>query len=334
MNWEGFIDPSLPLPGEPIKGLFGYRRMSHTDYLAFPAVNASLLKCRTAAEMYASLTAEHRDSEALDIGSLCHMAILEPEANWRDRFALADIPINPKTGEAYGKTTKKALAAVEEATEANPGKIIVSADLLGEYLDVCRDLSYAAQANPDAMELLTDCVTEVTGILWHPRWQCWVKWRPDIMPRNCRKLIDVKTTSRHVADFKKDAWQFGYFSQAVWYVECHELMCKVLNLTVPSFIWIILSKADNSRYPRPAMCRTAEAPMNPELCQGIAHAKTSLGIPEGFSKVDMFLACLREHIADGCPTPQDYQRFRELRRIWPAFEQESGERGGRWLLVD
>lgn len=329
MNWEAFTDREAVLPGEPIPGRFGYRRMSHEAYLAFPALSASLLKCRTAAEMHATLTQETpKDSAALDIGTLTHMALLEPEANWRARFALADIPINPRTQEAYGKDTKKALAAVAEAAAANPGKIVVSADLLTEYLAICRSLAFAYRANPDAVHELADVETEVTGILWHPRWNCWVKWRPDVLPRHCRHLVDVKTSSRHVADFGKDAWQFGYYLQAAWYAECHELACARINIRVGKFTFIVLSKADESRYPRPPMCRVYDVPMDAAISRGISQAKMALGLPEGFSRVDMFLDCLRNHIAAGCPT----EEF-AVRRIWPAYELEAGERG-RWVLAD
>lgn len=327
-NWQGYTDRDLPLPGEPIPGRFGYRRVPADEYHAFPAINAGLLKCRTAAEMHAALTTPKKDTDALTIGTLVHMAALEPEASWQEKFAVADIPINDRTGKPYGEDTKKGQAAWAEARALNPGKIIVTPETFRDYMAVAKELQLALMANPDAMGELENVTTEITGIMWHPRWNCWVKWRPDIMPAHCRYLADVKTTSRHVADFHKDAWQFGYFLQAAFYVHCHEWLLTKLNLTVTKFPFIVLSKADTGHYPRPAMCRVYDVPMDGSLSRGIEQARLSLGIPEGFSRVDVFLDCLRQHIDAGCPTD-----WREVRRIWPAYENESGEKG-RWVLKD
>jgi len=328
MNWQGFTDSSLALPGEPIPGRFGYRRVPADEYHAFPAVNAGMLKCRTAAEMHAHLTAPHKDTDALTTGTLVHLATLEPEASWQEKFAVADIPINEKTGEPFGEKTKKATKAWEAARLAHPGKIIVTPETFHEYMQECRDLQRALAVNADAMGELANVETEITGIVWHPRWNCWVKWRPDIMPKHCRYLADVKTSSRHVADFGKDVWQFGYHIQAVFYAHCHELLLSRMNLHVGKFTFIVLSKSNESRYPRPAMCRVYDLPMDASLNRGVAAARSALGLPEGFSRVDMFLDSLRQYTAAGCPDD-----WREIRRCWPAYEHESGERG-RWVLED
>ena len=55
MNLPDIINPDLTVPGEVTK--WGYRHMSEEEYRAFPAINNSLLKCPTLAEMYALLTA-------------------------------------------------------------------------------------------------------------------------------------------------------------------------------------------------------------------------------------------------------------------------------------
>ncbi|HYF37534.1 MAG TPA: hypothetical protein VD994_19690, partial [Prosthecobacter sp.] len=147
MNWEGFTDNTLTIPGTPIPGKYGYRRMTAQEYHNFPAVNAGLLKCRTAAEMFAQLTTEQKDTEALTIGTLVHMITLEPEVSWADRFALAEIPINPRTNQPYGEDTKKGQAAWEQAREDHPGKIIVTQETLKGFLAECRQLHNALTAN-------------------------------------------------------------------------------------------------------------------------------------------------------------------------------------------
>ena len=320
------------LPGTAIPGTCGYRRCTAEEYFAFPAVNASILKARTAAEMFESLTAPHKDTDALTIGTLVHMACLEPETSWADRFALADIPINPRTEKPYGRDTKKGEEAWKEAVEENPGKIVVTQELLMEYLGTCRQLQQAMACNPDAVQELADVHTEVSGFLFHPRWQCWVKWRADILPKHLRHIGDIKTTSRHVADFSKDCWQFGYWTQAAWYIEMHEVLTARMNLRVGHFTFLSLSKADTSKNPRPAMCRVYDVPTDPSLSKGMEHAKRILGLPEGLSRVDIFLESLRGYVEAGCPDNSP-ENFRLIRSLWPAFENEAGEKW-RWVLAD
>lgn len=327
-NWQGYTDRDLPLPGTPIPGRFGYRRVTAEEYHAFPAISAGLLKSRTAAEMFAGLTQAKKDTDALTIGTLVHMAALEPETSWATKFALADIPINNTTGKPYGVDSQKGKAAWEAAAAMHPGKIVVTQETLKEYLDTCASIQRAIAVNPDAMQELTEVDTEVSGIMWHPRWNCFVKWRPDVLPHHCRHIADIKTSSRHVADFKKDAWQFGYFQQAVWYAHCHEQLLAKMNLECTKFVFIVASKQDDSRYPRPVMCRVYDVPLAGDMNMGVTTAKAVLGIPEGLSKVDVFLDCVRNYIEAGQPTD-----FAGIRRCWPAYELEAGEKG-RWVLAD
>lgn len=340
MNWQGFTDRELPLPGEPIPGRFGYRRVKAEEYHKFPAINASLLKCDTAAEMFKYLTRPSEDTDAKITGTLVHLATLEPETSWSEAFAVADIPINPKTNEPYGPKTKKASAAWEAAKAACPGKIIVTPETFHNYMEECRELQVALACNPDAMSELTDVDTEVSGFLWHPRWNCWLKWRLDIMPKHCRYLVDVKSTSRSPKQFEKDIWQWKYNIQAVFYGHCHEMLMSRLNLSVAKFSFIILSKPDKER---PAMCRMADMPLVGGIYRPTESARTILGLPEGFSRIDLFLDCLRNHIEAGCPslppeddngmTPERIKATKALRKIWPAYENEAGEKG-RWVLSD
>ncbi len=328
MNWTDYTNKDLTLPGTLIPGKFGYRRISAAEYHAFPAISAGLLKCDTPAEMFAKITTPQKDTDALTDGTLVHMAVLEPQTSWASAFALAEIPINPRTGLPYGENTKKGEEAWALAREAHPGKIIVTEESLKEHLKTCRQLQQALHMNADAMSELQDFEGEVSGILWHPRWNCWVKWRPDILPKHMRYLPDVKTTRRHPRQFEKDCWEYGYHLQAVWYAHCHELLLSVLNLAVTKTPFIVLAKDQEGRAPRPPMCRVADLPLDPSLNRGVKFARGALGIPEGLSRVDRFLECARQYVEAG--EPQD---FAGIRRCWPAYEFEQGETG-RWLLAD
>ena len=340
MNWSAFTDPNVTLPGTIIPGTGGYRRVKAAEYHAFPAISSSLLKKETPAEMFKYLTEEDDDTDAKITGTLVHLATLEPETSWAEFFAVADIPINPKTGEPFGQKTKKASAAWESAKLENPGKIIVTPETFHGYMEETKALQVALSCNDDAMSELTDVHTEVSGFLFHPRWQCWLKWRLDVLPKHCRHLVDVKSTSRSPKKFKQDIWQWGYNIQATLYGHCHEMLLSKLNLSVTRFIFLILSKPDKAR---PAMCRVGELPLVPGISPITDTARKILGLPEGLSRIDVFLECLRNYIDAGCPTvpgtdadgmtPERAQATKEIRRIWPAYENEKGE-SGRWIIID
>lgn len=287
--------------------------------------------------MFHYLCEPDADTDAKITGTLVHMATLEPETSWKEAFAVADIPINPKTKEPYGPKTKKASLIWAKAKEENPGKIVVTPETFHKYMEQCRELQTALACNPDAMEELADVETEVAGFLWHPRWNCWLKWRLDILPRHCRYLADVKSSARRPSQFEKDIWQWSYNIQAVFYAMCHEMLLARLNLTVTRFVFIILSKSDKGR---PAMCRVADMPLVHGIYKPTDKARTILGLPEGFSCIDMFLDCLRNYVAAGCPpnppdnaplTPETIEAKKIIRNIWPAYEQEAN---GRWVLHD
>jgi hypothetical protein len=310
--------------------------MSFDEYAAFPAVNASLLKYRTPAEMFAGLTAPAKQTDALTDGTLLHLAVLEPDVNWTERFEAVDVPINPATGKAYGPETKKAEAVWAAARQKNEGKgkILVTVDGFKQHVATLRSMKAAVQVNEYASKALEDCHKEASCILWHPRWQCWVKWRVDFMPKNLAWLGDLKSTSRHVADFGREARKFGYYLQAVWYAHCHAVLLAQKGITarMPYFRFIVVSKEDTSRHPRPAMCRAEELPLMGEALSefgGVMTARKVLGLPEGLSRVDMFLECARNYQQAGCPT-----EWSAIRQCWPAYEQEPGDTGGWHVLND
>jgi hypothetical protein len=330
--WAGFTNPDLPLPGVVIPGTGGYRRVSAAEYHAFPAVNASVMKCRTAAEMLATLSAPPRDGPTFVLGTLVRLACLRREQAWADQFALVQPPVNPRTDRPYALDTRRGQDAWAEARAAHPGRILVTEEDFQDHLATCRDLQNALHANADALQELDGAHVDVTGILWHPRWQCWVKWRPDVLPRHLRHLVDIKTTTRHVAEFSRDAWQHGYHLQAAWYAEMHQRLLAPRHLRQTKMPFVVLSRAEGARGTRPAMCRVYDVPLEPGQSRGVDHARRTLGLPEGFGRVDILLDSLRQHVEAGCPaatagnTPL-------IRRLWPAYEHEAGE-SGRRVLAD
>lgn len=324
MNLPDILNPDLTVPGTLTK--WNYRNMTEEEYRTFPAINNSLLKCPTLAEMYAMLTQPQQQTEALALGTLADMAILTPQESWLNRFAVADIPINPTTGKAYGPETKKAQDAFETAKLANPGKFVASVDAIR---DMTVELNAIVQAFNDSAlcrATLENALTQVSGVMFHPVWKCWVKWKPDVLPlkpdpKHGWCLADLKTSRNHVLRFEKDCMEFGYFDQAGWYSHCHETLLDMagLRLKVSNFDFMVVGKPDDGRRPRPAMARKIRVPLDPEINMQMASYNRRVFPKDGLGRVEMFLAALTQHIAEN-PDPQD---ARAIGKIWGAYENES-----------
>ena len=324
MNLADIINPHLTVPGEEVQ--MGYRMMSETEYRHFPAINNSLLKCPTLAEMHALLTAPQKQTDALALGTLADMAILTPAEPWTERFAVADIPINPTTGKAYATASKKAAAAFEAATLANPGKFVASLDAIREMTVELDEIVKAFNANALCRKTLEGALTQVSGVMFHPVWKCWVKWKPDILPlrpdeKHGWSIADLKTTRNHVLKFEKDCHEFGYFDQAGWYSHCHETMLEMrgIHRRVSNFDFLVVGKSDEGRRPRPAMARKVRVPLDPDMNLYMAGYRNRVFPKDGFGRVEMFLTALAEHIARK-PDESDKEA---LASIWGAFENES-----------
>lgn len=330
MNLADITNPDLIVPGELLK--WGYRNMTETEYRQFPAINNSLLKCPTLAEMYLLLTAPEKQSEALAIGTAADLAILTPGEPWNERFALADIPINSKTGKAYGLDSQKAMVAMEEAKAANPGKFIVSADELRDMTGELDGIVRAFNASALCRQALEGALTQVSGVMFHPVWKCWVKWKPDVLPLKPDPalgwwLADLKTTRHHVLQFEKDCWEFSYFDQAGWYSHCHEMLLdsQGLRIRLNHFDFLVVGKADDGRRPRPAMARRIRVPLDPVINQHMESYRRRVFPADGLGRVEMFLGALAEHVAVN-PDPEDTET---LRKIWTAYDHESEP----WILA-
>lgn len=301
--------------------------MSESEYRAFPAVNNSLLKCPTLAEMFAMLTAPQKQTEALALGTLADMAILTPEEPWSERFAVADIPTNPTTGKAYGADSAKALHAVEATRAANPGKLVASVDAINEMTLELDSIVRAFNDSALCRSTLENALTQVSGIMWHPVWKCWTKWKPDVLPlkpdpKHGWCLADLKTTRHHVLQFERDCAEFGYFDQAGFYSHCHETLLdsQGIRLKITNFDFLVVGKADPAaRRPRPAMARKIRVPLDPDLNLHMAGYNRRVFPKDGMGRVELFLTALNEHIAQK-PDPED---ARAIGKIWGAYEHES-----------
>lgn len=183
-------------------------QMDEGTYFAGPGIGSSALKTADISmeHFYVRhvLACESKETQAMKIGRLCHLAILEGP-RFRERFRVkAKVDGRTKEGKAY-------LADFEASLQ--PEDIVVSE----KECDMIVGMVEALLRHPMASWLLSEgspelagyCVDEETGLL--------LKMKADFM-RKDGIIIDYKTT----IDAKPDAWEhqarrLGYHIQAAHY---------------------------------------------------------------------------------------------------------------------
>ena len=96
MNTDRF----LTIPAEEYHAASRCGRYMSSHLLAAFRESPELYRRKTSGEIAES------ESPALALGRAAHCLILEGRAAFDERYLVADGPVNPKTGEPYGKATK------------------------------------------------------------------------------------------------------------------------------------------------------------------------------------------------------------------------------------
>ena len=153
---------------------------------------------------------EPTESAALAIGRAVHSLILEGRSAFDGEFVVTDGPVNPKTGEPFGKTTK----AYREWTAAQ-SKSVVS----GDDFAFMQKLRQSVWSHPVAQTLLDDGVAEQTVRTAYCGEPCQIRmdwFRGDFDGRPV--ICDLKTCET-LDYFEGDARRFGYPQQMSFYRE-------------------------------------------------------------------------------------------------------------------
>jgi len=177
------------------------------DYFAHPGINCSGLKqiLRSPMHYKASLEQPFKETNAMQIGSAVHCAILEPNRFYFD-YTIAPAGLDKRTKE--GKSQWADLVA--------SGKIILSSDEAASI----SDMAEAVKAHPTASRLLAQgsaevsVFTEIDGIPAKAR----IDW---LIPGSA--IVDLKTTDDASPEgFARSVAKYGYDMQAAWYLDCAE----------------------------------------------------------------------------------------------------------------
>lgn len=202
------------------------------------AVSASALKVfrqspRDYQAQYLRGEVKRAESPALVIGRAAHALILEGVEVFEKSFVMVeDLDedfgfINPKTGSAYGETTKAWKEAKAKLDEVHPGTTIISR----EVWEDCQGMAASVRKKKEAACLL-DSGGDAEKVFRkrvnnEPFYrQSRIDFISDT-PSGTVKIVDLKTTD-DLSTFERKAWKFGYPEQLAFY---KDLFCRTTGNT-------------------------------------------------------------------------------------------------------
>ena len=153
---------------------------------------------------------EPAETAALAVGRAVHTLVLEGRSKFDEEFSVSDGPVNPKTGEPFGKNTK----AYREWAAAQTKDVVGGPDFA--FISKIRE---SVWAHPVARELLDAGVPERTVRANYCGEPCQIRmdwFRADYGGRP--SICDLKTCET-LDYFEGDARRFGYPQQMAFYRE-------------------------------------------------------------------------------------------------------------------
>lgn len=165
------------------------------------------------------------DRPAYLIGRALHTLVLEGRDRFEAEYAVGG-PINPKTGEMFGPTTK---AYAEWA--AAQGKAVLTV----AQFDLVDNMADGVRANGIAVDLLSEGIAE--GVVRHSYRDMPCQIRMDWFDPH-RGVADLKTCD-DLTWFEADARRYGYAHQLAFY---RAVLAQVIGVVMPAFMVAIEKK--------------------------------------------------------------------------------------------
>ena len=151
---------------------------------------------------------EPTESAALTMGRAVHSLILEGRSVFEKEFMVSDGPVNPKTGEPFGRLTK----AYREWAAAQD-KCVVT----GQEFSLMAKMQQSVWTHPVAMELLDEGIAEQTVRTYYCGEPCQVRMDWFRSEYEGRPVICDLKTCENIDWFESDARRYGYPHQAAFY---------------------------------------------------------------------------------------------------------------------
>ena len=168
---------------------------------------------------------EDEDRPAYLIGRALHTLVLEGRDKFESEYAVGG-PINPKTGEMFGPTTK----AYAEWAVAQ-GRAVLT---LPQF-DLIENMADGVRANGMAIDLLSEGIPEGVVRTEYCGMPC--QMRADWLDPH-RHILDLKTCD-DLTWFEADARRYGYTHQLAFY---RAVLQQVIGLFMPAFFIAVEKK--------------------------------------------------------------------------------------------
>ena len=159
------------------------------------------------------------DRPAYQIGRALHTLVLEGRDKFETEYAVGG-PINPKTGEMFGSTTK---AYAEWA--AAQGKAVLTI----QQFDLIENMADGVRANGMAVDLLSEGIAE--GVVRCDYREMPSQIRIDWLDPH-RGIADLKTCD-DLTWFEADARRYGYAHQLAFY---RAVLAQVIGIVMPAYL--------------------------------------------------------------------------------------------------
>lgn len=166
---------------------------------------------------YETISGEHQDEDKPEFafGRAVHKMILEGQEAFNDAYTVADGPVNPKTGQVYGKSTQ----AYQNWLAEQHGEVVTIDDYeqIKAMYNNCllhAGVSQLLDSDGDAEGVVR---TELDGVPCQIRMD---RFSPE------HGIVDLKTC-RDIEFFEKDCRDFGYAYQLAFYQSVLESACGV-----------------------------------------------------------------------------------------------------------
>lgn len=163
--------------------------------------------------------------DALRFGSAFHALLLEGDDAFRDRYPVVAPPINQKTGEPYGKTTKAYIGhyAMYREHYVTPDEELMMLRMHDAFWSDSTSCEVAVRLlteTPNAVEAVFR--QEIEGVM------CQIKC--DMLTSSA--IVDLKTCA-DISRFERDAFAYGYPTQLAFY---RDMIERVTGVRLPVYI--------------------------------------------------------------------------------------------------
>lgn len=162
-------------------------------------------------------------TEEMQLGTLAHMALLEPES-------LSRCIAQPK----FDRRTKEGKRDYAQFLASLPDKAII---VKQELLDTAMEMRDTAYANPTFAKLFDGGIAEMAGVFNDPSGNTF-KIKPDYR-HSSEIVLDLKTTAdARINRFDRSILEHGYDLQAAFYLDVANLIEG--RKTYVNFVWVVI----------------------------------------------------------------------------------------------